>query len=160
MKIQKIIKGIIARRNFKKKIEEYKSFKKSKQLKKEEITAESPIYKKSNQKNFSFGSNQSREQKIINKPPPKTLLLKHRKLLEAAKTNNIYMARNSGFCYYPNDMNVKDKDNNVALFYTAKHNNYDFCSFLIDLGSKVNEQCQNNNTPFHMAFETNSIEVY
>lgn len=100
-----------------------------------------------------------RELKIINKLPPKNLLLKHRKLLEGAKTNNIYMVKTSGFIFYPNDMNVKDKKGNTALYYAAKHCNYDFCSYLVELGAKVNEACENGNTPFHICFSTNSIEV-
>lgn len=105
-------------------------------------------------------SNELREMKIINKPPPKNLLLKHRKLLEAAKKNNIYMARNSGFVYYQNDMNIKDKKGNTALYYVTKHCNFEFCSYLIEQGAKVNEPCEEGNTPFHIAFSTNSIEVF
>jgi len=101
-----------------------------------------------------------RELKIINKSPPKSLLLKHRKLLEAAKSNKFYLARNAGFTYYANDMNVKDKRGNTPLYYTAKNANFDFCLYLIDKGAKVNERCEKGNTAFHIAFSTNSIEVF
>ena len=100
-----------------------------------------------------------REFKIINKSPPKNLLLKHRKLLEGAKKNNIYMVRNSGFTFYPNDMNVRDKRGNVPLYYVTKHGNLEFCTYMIEKGAKVNEKCEGGNTPFHLAFSTNSIEV-
>ena len=69
------------------------------------------------------------------------------------------MARNSGFVYYANDMNVRDKKGNVALYYSAKSGNLEFCSFIIELGAKVNEVCEEGNTPFHMAFWTNSFDV-
>ena len=69
------------------------------------------------------------------------------------------MARNAGFAYYANDMNVKDKQGNTPLYYATKNANFDFCLYLIDIGAKVNESCQKGNTPFHIAFSTNSIEV-
>jgi hypothetical protein len=121
----------------------------------------SPILNKASSRISEKMENQTeaRELKIINKSPPKNLLLKHRKLLEATKTNNIYMARNSGFSYYPNDMNVKDKKGNVPLYYASKNENLDFCSYLIELGAKVNERCEDGNTPFHIAFSTNTLEV-
>ena len=103
--------------------------------------------------------NDAREMRIINKPPPKNLLLKHRKLLEATISNNLYMAKSSGFVWHPNDMNVRDKRGNVPLYYATKHKNLDFVSYLIEQGAKVNERCEHGNTPFHKAFQTNIIEV-
>lgn len=69
------------------------------------------------------------------------------------------MAKSSGFVWHPNDMNVRDKRGNVPLYYATKHRNLEFVSYLIEQGAKVNERCEHGNTPFHIAFQTNIIEV-
>lgn len=101
----------------------------------------------------------SREKRIRNREPPKSLLLKHRKLLEAAVKDNFFMVKNSGFIYYPNDVNIKDKNGNSALFYTAFNANLEFSKFLLKSGSKVNLSCSEGNTPLHMAFKSNDLTI-
>lgn len=172
--MQSLIRGHIARKKFRIIFsqKEQNNF----SLFKEKLTKmHNKTFKSQNKSNFSSPSkfnlsqinrtlsnvenNDLRELKIINKPPPKNLLLKHRKLLEATKQNNIFMARNSGFAYYPNDMNVKDKNENTPLYYSTKHSNIEFCQYLIEFGARVNERCEGGNTPFHLAFQINSIDV-
>ena len=109
--------------------------------------------------NNSIANNDSARQDRILRKIPKTLLLKHRKLLEAAIKNNFYMISNSGFIFYKHDVDVRDKNGNCALYYTAKHKNVDFCKFLLEHEADVNLKCQEGNTPVHMAFFTNSLSV-
>ncbi len=101
----------------------------------------------------------SRENRIRTRDPPKSLLLKHRKLIEAAINDNYFMVNNSGFLYYPNDINIKDKLGNTALFYTALNSNVEFSRFLLKTGANVNIPCSEGNTPLHMAFKSNKIEI-
>jgi len=101
----------------------------------------------------------SRENKIRNRDPPKSLLLKHRKLLEAAVQNNYFMVNNSGFLYYPSDVNIKDKQGNSSLYYTASNANIPFSQFLLRNGAKVNLKCSEGNTPLHMAFKSNNLDI-
>ena len=127
---------------------------------------ESSHKNKTNQLRFSVKSNSEdlspssfRENRIKNREPPKSLLLKHRKLIEAAINDNFFMVNNSGFLYYPNDINIKDKTGNTALFYTALNANIEFSHFLLKTGANVNIPCSEGNTPFHMAFKSNKIEI-
>ena len=101
----------------------------------------------------------SRENKIRNREPPKSLLLKHRKLLEAAYKDNFFMVNNSGFIYYPSDVNIRDKTGNTALYYTASTANKQFTIFLLKHGGKPNLSCSEGNTPLHMAFQSNDVDI-
>lgn len=105
------------------------------------------------------GGASSRENRIRNREPPKSLLLKHRKLLEASIKDNFFMVKNSGFLYYPNDVNIKDKNGNCALYYTASNANMEFSQFLLQNGAKVNLSCSEGNTPLHMAFKSNDLNI-
>lgn len=109
--------------------------------------------------NSSIMKNDSVRQDRILRKIPKTLLLKHRKLLEAAIENNFYMVGNSGFIFYKHDVDVRDKNGNCALYYTAKNKSVEFCKFLIKHEADVNLKCQEGNTPVHMAFFTNCLSV-
>lgn len=101
----------------------------------------------------------AREDKIKNREPPKSLLLKHRKLLEAAVKDNFFMVNNSGFIYYPSDVNIRDKQGNSALYYTSGNANLEFSAFLLRNGAKVNLKCSEGDTPLHMAFKSNSLDM-
>ena len=64
------------------------------------------------------------------------------------------------FKYSKNDVNICDENNNTPLFYAASNGNYNFCKFLIDLGSDVNYVCSKGNTPLHMAFSSQKLKVF
>ncbi len=48
------------------------------------------------------------------------------------------MAKNSGFVYYPQDVNAKDEYDNCPLYYTTKNKDLEFTYFLLDLHADVN----------------------
>ncbi len=63
------------------------------------------------------------------------------------------MAKNSGFIFYPKDINIQDEKGNTALYYVTQHKeNEEFIKFLLKSGADVNIKCENANTPLHMAF--------
>ena len=94
----------------------------------------------------------NRNEKIAHRAPPRGLLLKQRKLLTAAKMNNMQLIRLTGFRYYEPDVNAHDERNNTPLYYAAMNGNIEFCQFLLDHGARVNDPCEKGNTPLHMAF--------
>lgn len=102
---------------------------------------------------------QKRLGKIASRAPPKGLLLKQRKLLTAAKSNNLPLVRSTGFTYFEPDVNAKDEKGNTPLYYTAKFGNLEFCQFLLDHGARVNDSCEQGNTPLHMAFASDKEGV-
>jgi len=70
------------------------------------------------------------------------------------------MAKNSGFNYYPEDVNAIDEKGNCALYYAIEHNDEDFINFLLDLEADVNLPCNESlNTPLHKIFATNNPEL-
>ena len=104
--------------------------------------------------------NAARMAKISNRAPPKGLLLKQRKLLLAAKNNSYAQVVNSGFTFSETDVNVKDDKGNTPLYYGAKYGNLELCQFLLDQHARVNEPCENDNTPLHVAFASDKEMVY
>ena len=96
---------------------------------------------------------------ISKRAPPKGLLLKQRKLFIAAKSNNMSLITASGFHYFETDANAKDDYNNTPLYYAARNGNKEICEFLLGCGARVNESCQEGNTPLHMAFSSNEVMV-
>ena len=98
-------------------------------------------------------------EKLKNRGPAKVLTHKQRKLLTAAKTNNLPFVKASGFTYFETDVNLKDDKNNTPLYYTAKAGNLEFCQYLTDLHARVNEPCENGNTPLHIAFKSDNEGV-
>ena len=95
---------------------------------------------------------EKRAEKSISKTSDKRLLIKQRKLLTAARMNNLQLVRGTQFTYFENDVNARDEKGNTSLYYAAKHGNLEFCQFLVDRGARVNEPCEKGNTPLHMAF--------
>lgn len=85
--------------------------------------------------------------------------LKQIKLQVAAKTNNIYMAKSSGFMYYPEDVDAKDPDGNCPLFYATQNKDREFIEFLLDLKADVNIQCEEGNAPIHLVFLMNDEQM-
>ena len=69
------------------------------------------------------------------------------------------MVNNSGFIYYPSDVNIRDKTGNTALYYTASTANKQFTIFLLKHGGKPNLSCSEGNTPLHMAFQSNDVDI-
>lgn len=100
-----------------------------------------------------------RAEKIARREPPKGLLLKQRKLLTAAKTNNMQALTVSGYTFFVTDVNCRDDKKNTPLYYTAKFGNLEFCRYLTDIGARVNEPCEKGNTPLHMAFQSDNDAV-
>jgi ankyrin repeat protein len=100
-----------------------------------------------------------RAEKITRREPPKGLLLKQRKLLSAAKANNLETVIASGYTYFETDVNVRDDRKNTPLYYAAKFGNLEFCRYLTDIGARVNEPCERGNTPLHMAFKSDNDGV-
>ena len=101
----------------------------------------------------------ARMAKIANRAPPKGLLIKQRKLLHATKKNSYDLVANSGFTFSESDVNIKDDKNNTPLYYAAKKGNLEFCQFLLDHNARVNEPCENDNTPLHVAFASDKEMV-
>ena len=69
------------------------------------------------------------------------------------------MAKNSGFIYYPKDVNFLDEQMKSPLFYATQHVDKDFIHFLFDLGVDVNYPCAEGNTATHLAFQSNNEEL-
>lgn len=93
------------------------------------------------------------------KPTRKKNVVRVRKLFEAAKKNRFIFVTSSGQIYDKNDVNERDSQGNVPLYYTARYGNLEFCEFLIGYGAKVNEVCSNGDTPVHMACQSNNFDV-
>lgn len=93
------------------------------------------------------------------KPARKKNVVRVRKLFEAAKKNRFIFVTSTGQIYDKNDVNERDSQGNVPLYYTARYGNLEFCEFLIDYGAKVNEICSNGDTPVHMASQSNNFDV-
>ena len=102
---------------------------------------------------------EKRMEKARSKVISKSLLIKQRKLLTAARMNSLQLIRTTTFLYYEQDVNAADEHKNTSLYYTAKNGNLDFCQFLLDRGARVNTPCENGNTPMHMAFYSNNEAV-
>ena len=81
------------------------------------------------------------------------------KLFEAAKKNRNVFIEASGHIFDKMDVNERDSQGNVPLYYTAKFGNIFFSEFLINTGARVNEICSNDDTPMHMACQSNNFEV-
>ena len=53
------------------------------------------------------------------------------------------MAKNSGFIYYPKDVNQQDDKRNTPLYYVTKKQDDEFINFLLKRGADVNIKCEN-----------------
>ncbi|EAR96332.2 IQ calmodulin-binding motif protein (macronuclear) [Tetrahymena thermophila SB210] len=87
------------------------------------------------------------------------LLLKQKKLFYAVKQGNIQIIKNSGFVYYPHDVNTIDDKGNCPLYYATKRGNEELIDFLLRQGADVNIRCQEGNTPVHLAFSLGNEKV-
>ncbi|KAL4456256.1 hypothetical protein ABPG74_014217 [Tetrahymena malaccensis] len=87
------------------------------------------------------------------------LLLKQKKLFYAVKQGNIQIIKNSGFIYYPHDVNTLDEKGNCPLYYATKRGNEELIDFLLRQGADVNIRCQEGNTPVHLAFQLGNEKV-
>ena len=86
-------------------------------------------------------------------------IVRVQKLFEAVKKNRYSSMIATATIYDKEDVNERDPQGNVALYYTCKLGNFDFCNFLISIGARVNEMCSNDNTPMHMACFSNNFDV-
>lgn len=48
------------------------------------------------------------------------LLVKQKKLLDAAKKNNVLLFVHNGFQYSSTDVDTRDEENNSSLYYVAE----------------------------------------
>ena len=67
------------------------------------------------------------------------------------------MAKNAGFVYTNEDLNVLDEEGNSPLFIATSNKDDNFCLYLLELGGDVNQKCSEGNTPLHKAFENGKI---
>lgn len=107
---------------------------------------------------MSVGS-QDLHKKNPSEPGQIGCLLKHRKLMENAKTGTLSNLRCLGFSFSKGDVDFKDENNNTALFYVSERGMFDFCDFLLRLGANPNQRCSERNTPVHMAFRSGKMDV-
>ncbi|KAL4504381.1 hypothetical protein ABPG72_009827 [Tetrahymena utriculariae] len=118
------------------------------------------------QRKVSFTANQLKHQinKIKNgvkdfSKKREELLLKQKKLFYAVKQGNIQIIKNSGYIYYPHDVNTIDEKGNCPLYYATKRGNEELIDFLLRQGADVNIRCQEGNTPVHLAFQLGNEKV-
>lgn len=88
------------------------------------------------------------------------LLVKHQKLLNAAKKNERDIDILASYKFNENDANITDESGNTPLFYAARWGNKELCEYLLGLKARCNQRCQDGNTPLHMAFASNKVMVY
>lgn len=91
------------------------------------------------------------DQELVKSP------VKTQKLFDALKKNNFREI--SDFELESRHVNKRDENGNVPLYYAAKMANIDFCNFLILAGARVNEPCENKDTPMHMACASNKFDL-
>lgn len=80
------------------------------------------------------------------------LLLKQKKLFYGAKQGSLQIVKNSGFIFYPHDINSLDEKGNCPLYYVTKKGDEEFIEFLLRSEADVNMRCSEGNTPLHIAF--------
>ena len=95
--------------------------------------------------------NNDKSQELVKSP------VKTQKLFDALKRNNFREI--SDFEFESRHVNKRDENGNLPLYYAAKMANIDFCNFLILAGAKVNEPCENKDTPMHMACASNKFDL-
>ena len=81
------------------------------------------------------------------------------KLLHLATNNNFLPLKALTPTYTPEEVNMKDKHGNTALYYASKFGNQQFTDFLLKFGANPNILCQKKTTPLHAAFASNSLET-
>lgn len=78
--------------------------------------------------------------------------MKHKKLLEYTKMNQLVPILKSGFTFGAIDLNILDANQYSPLFYAVKHKNASMIAWLIGIGADVNLRCCNGMTAYHLAF--------
>lgn len=87
------------------------------------------------------------------------LLMKQKKLMTAAKMDKLAMIKNAGYDILPQDANSIDRERNTPLYYAVANGNLTFVRWLISKQADINFACSNRDTPVHIAFKTNNLEV-
>lgn len=85
--------------------------------------------------------------------------VKVQKLFDALKKNNFSDIMKLKVSYESRHVNLRDENGNVPLYYAAKNASLDFCKFLILSGARVNEPCEDKDTPMHMACASNQFDL-
>lgn len=86
-------------------------------------------------------------------------LVRVKKLFEAVKKDRFHLISASLHIFDKNDVNEKDSQGNVPLYYTTQNGNLEFSRVLISKGARVNEVCSNDDTPMHMACHSNNFDL-
>eukprot|EP00347_Sterkiella_histriomuscorum_P016838 403351660 len=80
-------------------------------------------------------------------------------IIKCAKINNVtYIMKNKDILT-AQDLNVRDGDNNTALYYAVQNSYYEVTKVLLDLGANVNLKNSLGNTCLHKAFMTRNMLV-
>ncbi|KAM3141572.1 hypothetical protein pb186bvf_006177 [Paramecium bursaria] len=84
---------------------------------------------------------------------------KSKKVFQAVHQNSVSIIQQSGFNFLPEDYNTKDDQQNTALYYSAKNNNYELCQYLLKNGANPNIKCSEGQTPTHLAYATGNYQL-
>ena len=98
-------------------------------------------------KNFSRFHN-CEESKII---PNFKVSKFHKKLLEAAESNDIMFIKQNSWMMRSSDLNCTDQNGNTPLYIAVSNNNLQYVKYLLGLGANINLQNENGNTVLHKA---------
>ncbi|EGR30598.1 IQ calmodulin-binding motif family protein, putative [Ichthyophthirius multifiliis] len=86
--------------------------------------------------------------------------LRNVKLIDAAKQNLLWKVNTDRFVFCKRDFYFAVDENGwTALHWATHHQNIDFIQWLIDQGSDPNQPDQKGDTPVHLAFKGNKLEV-
>lgn len=143
--IQKHVRGFIARKKLARADKKYRV-----------------IYNRCSRRALSSSSPEKRLSRIRTslRVDEKTYM-KHQMLFEIVLSNDLKRLQLMSHNFGSQDVNLKDKFGNPPLYYSAKQGNLMISRFLVSLGARLSDNCENGNTVLHAAFiSDNSDLVY
>jgi hypothetical protein len=78
--------------------------------------------------------------------------MKHQILFDIVKSNDIRRMQHMSHNFSTQDVNLKDNQGNPPLYYSARQGNLQISRFLVSLGARLSDKCENGNSVLHAAF--------